>query len=64
MCSCNKWWGILLGLVIVVFTLWTPVAWTKWLVIVAGVIVLFHAFKCDTCSTEMPKAKPKRKKRR
>ena len=65
MCHC-KWWGAILGLVIIVFSLWTPATWTKWLVVIAGLIVLLHAFGCCggkcSCETETSKAKPKRKR--
>ncbi|MBU0894484.1 MAG: hypothetical protein KKF48_00820 [Nanoarchaeota archaeon] len=63
MCDCNKWWGVFLGLIVIVFTLWIPTTWTKWLVVLAGVIILFHAFKCNTCSTEVPVTKGKKKKK-
>ncbi len=64
MCN-HKLWGIILGVVIILFTLWDTVAWTSWLVVIAGIIILFYAFKgdCCTCETEAPvKAKPKKKK--
>jgi hypothetical protein len=64
MCKC-KWFGVILALIVIVFTLWTSVAWTKWLVVIAGLLMLFHAFgcfKCGCCETEMSKAKPKRKR--
>jgi hypothetical protein len=45
----SKWCGILLPLIIIVFTLWQPVAWVSWLVVAAGVLLLLHAFMCKTC---------------
>ncbi len=63
MCDCDKWWGIILGLVIVVFTLWTPAVWVKWLVVVAGIIIILHAFGCCKCNCETNELKVKRKKK-
>jgi len=59
-CNC-KCGGGLLALVIIVFTLWTPAAWTKWLVVVSGVLILLHALLCRHCSCEV-ESKPKRKR--
>ena len=56
---CDKWWGVLMAAIVIVFTLWTPAMWTKWLVVLVGVLMLFHAFKCDTCSTDKGKKKKK-----
>jgi len=68
---CNKWWEALLALVVILFTLWTPATWTKWLVVIAGLIMLFHAFGCDNCNPSLTmsktvavKAKPKKRRKR
>ena len=45
----SKWMGILLPLIIIVFTLWQPVAWVSWLVVLSGLILLIHVFMCKKC---------------
>ena len=59
MCG-SKWWGVILALVVIIFTLWTPAMWTKWLVVAAGIIMLLHAF--GFCGGEKVKPKGKKKK--
>jgi len=59
-CNC-RWWNAFLALVVVVFTIWTPATWTKWLVVAAGAIILAHAFGCCKCSCGT-EAKPKKKR--
>ena len=60
-----KWWDLLVAFVIIVFTLWTPGSWAKWLVVLAGVFMLYHAFrKSSCCETEAPvKGKATKKKK-
>lgn len=60
-----KWMGMILPLIIIVFTLWEPVAWTQWLVVLAGLILLVHIFMCkkccdDSCAGDKPVAKDKK----
>ena len=57
-----KWVATLLPIIIIVFTLWEPVAWVKWLVVASGVIMLFHVFGCKKCDTPIVKEQPKAKK--
>jgi len=58
--------GLILAIVIIVFALWETAA-SKWILVVAGVLLLLHAIgcKCKSCDVETPKGKepvPKKKK--
>lgn len=65
-CNC-KVTEIVLGLVILVFALWET-TFSKWVIVVAAILLLLHAFSCKNCgvsvSGEVPKAKSRRKRRR
>lgn len=58
MCNC-KATEIVLGLVVLVFALWETFAYSKWVLIVAAVVLIFHGFKCSTLANCCaPMAKP------
>ncbi|MBT6995144.1 hypothetical protein HN865_00755 [Candidatus Woesearchaeota archaeon] len=46
-----KGMGIIIPLIVIVFTLWEPAAWTKWLVVASGLVLLLHVFKCKACDS-------------
>jgi hypothetical protein len=46
--ECKHMEAILL-LMILVFTLWTPVLWIKWLVVGSAALLLVHKFGCKKC---------------
>jgi len=58
-----KWWDFLVALVVVVFTLWVPGTWAKWLVVLAGLFMVYHAFRGSKHS-EAPVKKSKTKKKK
>lgn len=53
-----KWMSALLPLIIVVFTLWEPVAWVKWLVVVSAIILLIQVFAGKTRGSDKDVDKP------
>ena len=60
MTECCKWLGALLPIIVIVFTLWVPAVWVKWLVVASGLIMLIHVFGCKKCknvAVEEPKVK-------
>jgi len=36
-------------LLILVFSFWEPFLWARWIVVVAALVLLLHAFMCKTC---------------
>jgi phosphatidylglycerophosphate synthase len=65
-CNC-KWTETILALVIIVFAFW-EVTYSMWIIIIAAVLLLIHAFRCKNCGTCMPEkgmqVSGSRKKRR
>ena len=61
MCNC-KWTEIIIALVILILTLFVTASWSQWVVIIAAVVLLLHAFMCKNCSEVETKATPKKKK--
>ena len=66
-CNC-RWTEVVIGLVVVIFTLWPQGTWSKWLVVVAGALLVLHAFSCKNCGgicapEETGKGKKKKRKR-
>ena len=59
-----KWCEVVLLLLIVIWTFWTNLFGlsSKWVVIIAAVILLIHGLGCKTCHVDM-KSKPKKKKK-
>ena len=66
-CNC-KLTEIILGVVILVWILWTDLLGipSKWVIIIAAALLLLHAFRCDRgCGVaNMPKAKKSSRKKR
>jgi hypothetical protein len=63
-CNCQMFEAIV-GIVVIVFTLWMTSA-SKWILIIAGVALLLHCFLCKNCKTncEPMEMKSSKKKRR
>ena len=60
-CNCTAT-NVILGLLVLVFTFWQTVA-SKWIVVIAAVLLILHAFccgKCMSCETEKPAKSKKR----
>ncbi|MBU2052670.1 MAG: hypothetical protein ABIJ14_02990 [Nanoarchaeota archaeon] len=56
MCNC-KATEIVLGLVVLVFALWETFAYSKWVLVVAAVVLILHGLKCSTLASCAPSAK-------
>ena len=55
-CNC-KWTETILALVILVFAIWPsliPQVQGSWIIIVAAVLLLIHAWTCKNCGTCIP----------
>lgn len=65
---CKSWDELIFAIVIIVFALWESVyaTWGKWVLVIAGVLLLIHAFTCPRCfpKHEMEMKMPAKKKRR
>jgi len=59
-CNC-KWTNAVLSLIIIIFAVWTPVTWAKWIVVIAAVLLFLYSLRCfGSCETaEKPKSKKK-----
>ena len=66
-CNC-KMTDSILGIVILVFAIWPTQIFSamvsKWIIIVAAILLLIHAYKCNTCAVPMDKKAGKKKKRK
>lgn len=66
-CNC-KWTETVLAIIILVFAFWTSWAYSQWVVIIAAVLLLIHAWACKSCANcdmkEMPKSSSMRNKRK
>lgn len=65
-CNC-KWTETILAVVIIVFAWPGLINWmySGWLLVIVGVLLLIHAWKCKNCGVCMPEqAMPKAKKKR
>ena len=55
---CKSICEAILGVILVVFAL-VPALWTaafsKWVVLIVGVVLLIHSFTCKKCFASMPK---------
>jgi hypothetical protein len=58
----NKWGMAVLPLIVLIFAIWEMAA-SKWIVIVAAVLMLLHTFGCNDCCSAEVKSKPKKRKR-
>ncbi len=45
---CKSWCEFLVALVVIVFALWQT-AWSQWVLVIAGVVLLIHSLACKTC---------------
>ena len=48
---CKSWCEAILAVIIIVFALWESVyaSFGKWIVVIAGVVLLIHSFMCKKC---------------
>ena len=60
--NCNCQWVVsIFAVVILVFAFWTT-AWSKWVILIAAILILLHAWTCKNC--KMPKMEMSTKKKR
>lgn len=65
---CKSWCELIIAIVVIVFALWAT-TYSKWILVVAGIVLLIHSFTCKACfnkgmkmmDKEMPAMKKKRK---
>ncbi|MBI3333894.1 hypothetical protein HYZ97_00190 [Candidatus Pacearchaeota archaeon] len=62
-CNCQVT-EVILAIVIIVFALWSSLAWGKWVVVIAAALLLIHALKCNNCRLPEAGMASSRKKRR
>lgn len=51
---CKSWCELIVALVVIVFSLWQTVA-SKWIILIAGIVLLIHSFTCKVCFIEPQK---------
>jgi hypothetical protein len=66
-CNC-KVTEIILGIIILIFAIWTT-SWSDWIIIIAAVLLIIHALTCKNCNAKLASApavtsKAKKRKRR
>lgn len=66
-CNC-QWTETILAIVILVFAFWTTWMYSQWVVIIAAILLLIHAWACKNCAVsgmkEMPASGMKSRRRR
>ncbi len=61
---CKSWCELIVAIVVIVFALWDTMAYSKWIVVIAGVVLLIHSFMCKKCFACDMKAESKPAKRK
>ena len=61
-CNCKNT-EIVLGIVILVFALWET-TYSKWVIVVAAILLLLHAVSCKNCGVSVSVAAPARRRTR
>ena len=46
---CKSWCEAILAVIIIVFGLWNIPIYSKWVVVIAGIVLLIHSFTCKKC---------------
>jgi len=60
---CKSWCELIIGAIILVFSLWAT-AISKWVVVIAAIVLIVHSFTCKVCfhnHENMPSTPKKRK---
>ena len=60
---CKSWCEAILGLIILVFAL-VETTYSKWIIVIAAVLLLIHSFTCKKCFSMMHSEVATGKKRR
>jgi len=58
---CKSWCELIIAIVIIVFALWDAMAYSKWIVVIAGIVLAIHSFTCKKCFVGDMKASGKKK---
>ena len=58
---CKSWCELILGIIILVFALLDSWMYSKWIVIIAAIVLIVHSFVCKKCFSSMP-MKPMKKR--
>ena len=49
---CKSWCELIIALVVIIFALWET-TYSKWIIVIAGIVLLIHSFTCKKCFTGM-----------
>ena len=59
---CKSWCEAIIAVVVIVFALWQT-AYSQWIVVIAGVVLLIHSFTCKKCFSGHSMAMSAKKRR-
>ena len=61
---CKSWCELIIAIVIIVFALWET-TWSKWIILIAGIVLAIHSFTCKKCfvGMDMKESMPAKKKK-
>ena len=45
---CKSWCELIIAVLVIVFALWAT-TYSKWVLVIAGVVLLIHSFTCKKC---------------
>ncbi len=60
---CKSWCELLIAIVVIIFALWET-TYSKWILVIAGIVLLIHSFTCKKCFGGHSMAMASAKKRR
>ena len=62
---CKSWCELIIALIVIIFALWET-TYSKWIVVIAGIVLLIHSFTCKKCflGMKMSDSKDSGKKKR
>lgn len=46
---CKSWCEAIIAIIVIIFALWDSWMYSKWIVIIAGIVLLIHSFTCKKC---------------
>lgn len=46
---CKSWCEAIIAIVVIVFALWDTWMYSKWVLVIAGIVLLIHSFTCKKC---------------
>ena len=58
---CKSWCEFITGAIVIIFALWET-SYSKWILVIAGALLLWHSFGCDRCYGEVKMASKRRKR--